>query len=59
MTEKQFFQASIVDELAYLMESPLNTSITLGWTITLEGEVSSQAIGGALDACLNQYPKLR
>lgn len=59
MTEKHFFKASIVDELAYLMESPLNTSITLGWTITLEGEVSSQAIGGALDACLNLYPKLK
>ena len=59
MDKKQFFQASIVDELAYLMEGPFNTSLTLGGIITLEGEVSSMAIRGALDACLNLYPKLK
>ena len=59
MSEKQLFPASIIDELAYLMESPLNTSLTQGWIITLEGEVSSKAIRGALDGCLNLYPKLK
>jgi len=59
MEKKQFYQASIVDELAYLMEGPLNTSITLGWVVTLEGEVHSKALRGALDACLNLYPKLK
>ena len=59
MTEKQFFQASIVDELAYLMENPFNTTLTQGWTITLEGEVSIKALRGALDACFNLYPKLK
>jgi len=59
MSKQQFFQASIVDELAHLMEQPLNTSITQGWTFTLEGEVSSAAIREALDECLMLYPKLK
>ena len=59
MDKKQFFQASIVDELAHLMESPFNTTLTQGWNITLEGEVNSKALRGALDACLNLYPKLK
>ena len=58
MDKKQFYQASIVDELAHLMEKPLNTSITQGWTFTLEGELSSPAIREALDRCLTLYPKL-
>ena len=59
MDKKQFYQASIVDELAHLMEKPLNTSITQGWTFTLEGEVNSSAIREALDRCLTLYPKLK
>ncbi|MCK5423152.1 MAG: hypothetical protein KAJ08_13350, partial [Deltaproteobacteria bacterium] len=59
MDNKQFYQASIVDELAHLMEKPLNTSITQGWTFTLEGELSSTAIREALDRCLTLYPKLK
>ena len=49
MDRSQFFQASIADELAHLMEKPLNTSITQGCTLTLEGEISSTAIREALD----------
>jgi len=59
MNRSQFFQASIVDELGHLMEKPLNSSITTGWTFTLEGEISSTAIREALDACLTLYPKLK
>lgn len=59
MSTNQFFQASIVDELAHLMEKPLNTSITQGWTFSLEGEVSSSAVREALDRCLALYPKLK
>jgi len=59
MSKKQFYKASIVDELAHLMEKPLNTSITQGWTFTLEGELSSTAIQEALDRCLTLYPKLK
>ncbi len=59
MGKKQFFNASIVDELAHLMEKPLNTSLTQGWTFALEGEVSSGAIREALDECLMLYPKLK
>lgn len=59
MRKKQFFNASIVDELAHLMEKPHNTSLTQGWTFTLEGEVDSGAIREALDACLALYPKLK
>jgi NRPS condensation-like uncharacterized protein len=58
MDKKKFYQASIVDELAHLMETPLNTSITQGWTFTLEGELSSPSIREALDRCLTLYPKL-
>jgi hypothetical protein len=50
MHTKQFFNASIVDELAHLMEKPHHTSLTQGWTFTLEGEVDSGAIREALDA---------
>lgn len=59
MHTKQFFNASIVDELAHLMEKPHNTSLTQGWAFTLEGEVDSGAIREALDACLVLYPKLK
>lgn len=59
MSKTHFLPASIVDELAHLMEQPLNTSITQGWTFTLEGEVNSGAIREALDACLALYPKLK
>lgn len=59
MNTNYFFQSSIVDELAHLMEKPLNTSITQGWTFLLEGEVSSGAVREALDSCLALYPKLR
>ena len=59
MHKKQFFNASIVDELAHLMEKPHNTSLTQGWTFTLEGEVESGAIREALEACLVLYPKLK
>ena len=59
MDNKQFYQASIVDELAHLMEKQLNTSITQGWTFTLEGEVNSSAVREALDRCLTLYPKLK
>jgi NRPS condensation-like uncharacterized protein len=59
MSTNQFFPASIVDELAHLMEKPLNTSITQGWTFSLEGEVSSSAVREALDRCLALYPKLK
>ena len=58
MDKKKFYQASIVDELAHLMETPLNTSITQGWTFTLKGELSSPSIREALDRCLTLYPKL-
>ena len=57
--QTQFFNASIVDELAHLMEKPHNTSLTQGWTFALEGEVDSGAIREALDACLALYPKLK
>ncbi len=56
---KQFFNASIVDELAHLMEKPHNTSLTQGWTFTLQGAVDSGAIREALDGSLMLYPKLR
>ena len=59
MGKNQFFQASIVDELAHLMEKPFSTSITQGWTFTLDGEVSSPAIRESLKRCLELYPKLR
>jgi NRPS condensation-like uncharacterized protein len=59
MRSKQFFNASIIDELAHLMEKPHNTSLTQGWTFTLEGEVDSGTIREALDACLALYPKLK
>ncbi len=59
MNKKQFFEASIVDELAHLMEQPLNTSVTQGWTFTLDGNVNTDAIRKSLDNCLTIYPKLR
>jgi NRPS condensation-like uncharacterized protein len=59
MGTNQFFQASIVDELAHLMEKPFNTSLTQGWTFALEGELRSIAIREALNRCLALYPKLK
>jgi NRPS condensation-like uncharacterized protein len=59
MRKQQFFNASIVDELAHLMERPHHTSLTQGWTFTLEGNVDSGAIREALDVCLTLYPKLK
>lgn len=58
-SKRRLFPASIVDELAHLMEKPLNTSITQGWTFTLDGKLSSPAIREALDRCLTLYPKLK
>jgi NRPS condensation-like uncharacterized protein len=57
--EKQFFQTSISDELAYLFEQSTQDSLTYGFTLTLEGEVHTGAVRGALDACLNLYPKYK
>ena len=59
MTKKRFFPASIVDEAAYYLEVAAKTPIIHGWTLTLEGEVSSRAVQEALDACLNYYPKFK
>jgi len=59
MTEKRFFPTSIVDEVAYLFEVSTQSSLTYGFIITLEGEVSSEIVREALDACLNLYPKFK
>ena len=55
--KKRYFPTSIVDEIAFFTMGAGHTSITYEFTLTLKGEVSSQAIREALDACLNYYPK--
>jgi NRPS condensation-like uncharacterized protein len=59
MRPQRFFKASIIDELAHLMEKPHHTSLTQGWTFILEGEVDPGAIREALDGCITLYPKLK
>jgi len=59
VTEKRFFPASIADEVAYIFEVSTQSSLTFGFIITLEGEVSSEIVRQALDACLNLYPKFK
>lgn len=57
MTEKQYFPASPVDELTYCVEQLDKNPLTHGWIFTLEGEVCSKSIKGALEACFKRYPK--
>jgi len=57
--EKQFFPASIIDETAYIMEEVFQTSLTGTIILTLEGEVRTQQVEEALDACLRIYPKFK
>jgi len=59
VSEKRFFPASIADEVAYLFEVSTHSSLTFGFIITLEGEVSSEVVREALDASLNLYPKFK
>jgi NRPS condensation-like uncharacterized protein len=59
VTEKRFFPASVIDEAAHLAEEAAHTSATYGWFLTLAGELSSETIQEALDACLDYYPKFR
>ena len=58
-TEKQFFPTSVIDETAYTMEQVFQTSLTGTIILTLEGEVRSQVVREALDACLNVNPKFK
>jgi len=58
-TKKQFFPASILDELGYLLELSTPYSITFVATITMEGEVNPDVVQKALDATLNYYPKCK
>ena len=59
VSEKRFFPTSIADEVAYLFEVSTQSSLTFGFIIILEGEVSSEVVREALDACLNLYPKFK
>ena len=55
----QFFPASIMDETAYFMERAGNTTVTNGWTLTLEGEVDLGSVMKALLATFDCYPKYK
>lgn len=57
MTEKQFFQASPVDELTYCVEKIDKNPLIHGWIFTLEGEVCSRTLIAALEASFKRYPK--
>ena len=59
MTQKQYYPASTVDELAHLFEHSSHQSLTFGGIITLEGEINSEVLGTALNAALDLYPKLQ
>jgi len=59
VSEQRFFPASIADEVAYLFQVSTQSSLTFGFIITLEGEVSVEVVREALDACLNLYPKFK
>ena len=59
MTKKQILPASIADETAYFMEQAVNSCITGGWILSLEGTIDSNIIARALDATLNYYPKFK
>jgi len=59
MTEKQFFPASIIDELAYCAEKADKHPLIQTWIYTLEGEISTRALQEALDDTLNYYPKFK
>lgn len=59
MTQKQFYPASTVDELAHLFEQSTHQPLTFGGIITLEGEVNAEVLGTALNAALDLYPKLQ
>lgn len=61
MTEKRFFPASIVDELAYCLEvhTPSSFHVITNWFLTLEGEVRTDVAQMALDRTLDYYPKCK
>jgi NRPS condensation-like uncharacterized protein len=57
--ENRFFPASIIDEAGYLAEEAAQTSATYAWFFTLQGELRSEIVQEAIDACFDYYPKLR
>lgn len=57
VSEKRFFPASTLDEVAYLFEVGSSYSITYGIAITLEGDIHSEIVREALDSTLNYFPK--
>ena len=60
MTEKQFFPASIVDELTYCVEGVASgLHLVYAWIVTLEGEVSTDVTHRALDRAFDYYPKCK
>ena len=59
MTQKQFYKASTVDELAHFFEHSTHQPLTFGGIITLEGEVNAEVLGKALNDTLALYPKLQ